>query len=182
MIVILSPQKFFQMILNVVQVTNVKQYIQIKMFYVVMILNVVLKILVSLGSVVYLVYLLGYKKADMIEEVKKSDIPDELAIELVDIEFWSSYGFYFAKKIRAGVALEQFRTGQDPKGQEKAVSFLEEALIVWIQMVELAEKHNVSTMPYQFDPEFSWRKHIVDAEHDILIAKGNIISNEKIDL
>ena len=30
----------------------------------------VLKILVSLGSVVYLVYLLGYKKADMIEEVK----------------------------------------------------------------------------------------------------------------
>ncbi len=122
------------------------------------------------------------KALEIITELSNDSTSDELAIELNDIKFWANYGFYLAKKIRAGVALEQFRTKKDSHGQEKAVVFLEEALIVWNKMVELVEKYNVETMPYQFDPEFSWRKHIADAEYDIQIAEENIPVVGDIDL
>ena len=49
-------------------------------------------------------------------------------------------------------------------------------------MVSLVETYNVQPIPYQFDPEFSWRKHIVDVEADIEIARQNIVSDQQIDL
>jgi len=49
-------------------------------------------------------------------------------------------------------------------------------------MVELAEKYNVSTIPYQFDPEFSWRKHIVDVEYDLEIARNIPEEHAQIDM
>ena len=110
---------------------------------------------------------------DVLKEIRSSDVSQELEIELTDLEFWANYGFYFATKIKAGVALEKFRKGIDPKGQQSAVEILTAAKDYWVRMVELAERYNVPVMPSQFDPKFSWRKHIVDAEHDITIAKEN---------
>ncbi|MDW7694326.1 hypothetical protein R9C00_06220 [Flammeovirgaceae bacterium SG7u.111] len=122
------------------------------------------------------------KALAIIEELRKNGVSEELEIELTDIEFWANYGLYFAAKINAGAALEEWRIGEEEYGQKAAVEYLEGALENWKKMVELAEKYNVGVIPYQFDQEFSWRKHIPDVEHDIKIAKENIVSDEKIDL
>ncbi|WP_319501876.1 hypothetical protein [uncultured Draconibacterium sp.] len=112
---------------------------------------------------------------EIVKKQRKKGASPELEIELTDLEFWANYGFYFAMKVRAGVALESFRKGIDANGQQKAVEILTKGLGYWVKMTELAEKYNVKEMPYQFDQEFSWRKHIVDAEYDIMIAKDNLI-------
>ena len=119
---------------------------------------------------------------DIVHSFRKAEPCHGLEIELTDIEFWSTYGFYFASKIRAGVALTQFRQLGDEAGQGQAVHYLKAALVHWQTMVDLAERYNVQTIPYQFDPEFSWRKHSVDVEADIEIARRNIVSGARIDL
>jgi len=111
---------------------------------------------------------------ELLNELRKGEVSNELEIELTDIEFWANYGLYFSSKIRAGVALESFRNGKDFAGQITAVENLAKGRVYWDSMVELAEKYNVVTMPHQFDKDFSWRKHIVDVENDIAIAEDDI--------
>ncbi len=111
---------------------------------------------------------------ELLNELRKDGVSNGLELELTDIEFWANYGLYFASKIRAGVALESFRNGKDLAGQKTAVENLEKGRLYWNNLVELAEKYNVSSMPHQFDKQFSWRKHIVDVENDIAIAEANI--------
>ncbi|WP_299552417.1 hypothetical protein [Seonamhaeicola sp.] len=105
----------------------------------------------------------------------KEKYPDNalLQIELNDIEAWGHYGLYFADKIQGGVFLETYRTFGKEGAQFKAIKHLEQAMEHWKAYTETMERYNVSSMPYQFDPEFSWQKHIADAENDILIAKQN---------
>ncbi|MEO1450801.1 MAG: hypothetical protein AAFV07_14830, partial [Bacteroidota bacterium] len=97
----------------------------------------------------------------------------DLIIELTDIETWAYYGFYFAAKIRGGIALHLFRTAGDKADQTEAISQLEKGVTHWQKMVELVETYNVPVFPYQFDPEFSWRKHLESVNRDVKIAKGN---------
>ncbi|MFY0687449.1 MAG: hypothetical protein JXQ90_09800 [Cyclobacteriaceae bacterium] len=98
----------------------------------------------------------------------------ELNIELNDIEAWSHHGLYFAAKLRGAVALAQFRQEQAPDKQSEAVEHLTKALAHWKNLTETMERHNLPVIPYQFDPDFSWRKHIEDAERDVEIAQQNI--------
>ncbi|TXG38634.1 hypothetical protein [Seonamhaeicola maritimus] len=94
-----------------------------------------------------------------------------LQIELNDIEAWGHYGLYFADKIHGGTFLETYRKFGKDGAQFKAVKHLEQAADHWKVYTETMERYNVSEMPYQFDPKFSWRKHIADAENDVSIAK-----------
>ncbi|GAB1855852.1 hypothetical protein MHTCC0001_06870 [Flavobacteriaceae bacterium MHTCC 0001] len=113
-------------------------------------------------------------EAIKIAKTLKETYPDnkELHIELNDIEAWGHYGLYFASKLRGGVALETYRQKGDKAKQAESVQFLESGLIYWKDYTKTMERYNVSQMPYQFDTEFSWRKHIKDAENDILIARN----------
>lgn len=106
----------------------------------------------------------------IIDQIESETINSELKIELNDIRAWSHFGLYFASKIRGGVALEQYRTHGNTKKQDEAIEHLNEALKHWKAYTLAMEKYNVPVMPYQFDSEFSWRKHIKDAERDIEIA------------
>lgn len=112
---------------------------------------------------------------EILENIRTDKISQELEIELTDLEFWANYGMYFASKVRGGVALEKFRKGKDINDQKIAIEYLEKGLVFWKNMVELVERYNVAIMPHQFDKEFSWREHIVDAENDINIAKASFI-------
>lgn len=109
---------------------------------------------------------------EILKAKRENEVSADLEIELTDLEFWANYGRYFASKIRAGVALENFRTGKDVDGQTKAVQILENGKIYWNNMVELVERYNVAVMPHQFDKEFSWREHLSDIDKDIVIAKN----------
>ena len=57
------------------------------------------------------------------------------------------------------------------KEQQEAIEQLTTALAHWKELSESVERYNVAVMPYQFDPEFSWRKHISDVENDIILAE-----------
>ncbi len=98
----------------------------------------------------------------------------DLQIELNDIEAWSHYGLYFASKIRAGVALQRYRQQSNQIDKEEAIKYLQNALTHWKNLVESVEKYNVEVFPYQFDQNFSWRKHIKDVENDIVIATKSV--------
>ncbi|MEX0324219.1 MAG: DUF1961 family protein [Puniceicoccaceae bacterium] len=110
---------------------------------------------------------------NIISMIEQDDIPLELEIELTDIRAWCYHGLYFCSKLRAGVALQSFRSSQEAEDQAEAVNQLRRGLNFWKLLVEQVETYNVQTFPYQFDQEFSWRKHIEDAEKDIEIAKSN---------
>ncbi len=106
----------------------------------------------------------------IITEIEHQKISQELKIELNDIKAWSHFGLYFASKIRGGVALESFRANGDTTKQKEAIEYLNKALQYWKDYTLIMEKYNLPVIPYQFDAEFSWRKHIEDAERDIEIA------------
>lgn len=97
-----------------------------------------------------------------------------LNIEMNDIEAWSHYGLYLASKLRGGVALQKFRKKTEDVDQNTAIVHLKEAKKHWMELVKSVEMYNVVTIPYQFDPQFSWRKHITDVNKDIEIAIKNI--------
>ncbi len=108
----------------------------------------------------------------IIEEIRQEQQNETLEIELTDIEAWAAYGQYFAYKIRGGLALEQFHQAKEEEHKTEAIENLEKALEQWMVLTEKVELHNVGEMPYQFDANFSWRKHIVDVQNDILMAKN----------
>ncbi len=108
----------------------------------------------------------------IVEEIRDESTSKELDIELTDIEAWSAYGQYLAHKIKGAVALEQFNQTKEEKFKVTAIENLEEGLKHWKVLTEKVEKYNVAELPYQFDPNFSWRKHIKDVENDITIARN----------
>ncbi len=113
------------------------------------------------------------KEAIAIAKSLKMEYPENelLHIELNDIEAWGYYGLYLAEKLRGGTFLEAYRKSGKEGAQFKAVLHLEKALEHWKDLTKAMERYNVSVLPNQFDQQFSWRKHIKDAEQDILIAK-----------
>lgn len=110
------------------------------------------------------------KALEIIAKIESETTHSELKIELNDIRAWSYFGLYFASKIRGGVALEYYRTSGDALKQKEAIGHLKKALKYWKDYTLAMEKYNMPVMPYQFDAEFSWRKHIKDVERDIEIA------------
>ncbi len=108
---------------------------------------------------------------DIVAAIEQDDLLLELKIELTDIKAWCYHGLYFSSKLRAGVALQKFRSDNKTEDQTEAVNQLRRGLNFWKLLVGQVEKYNVQTFPYQFDQEFSWSKHIADAEQDIEIAE-----------
>ncbi|MEQ9220056.1 MAG: hypothetical protein RLO17_18525 [Cyclobacteriaceae bacterium] len=113
---------------------------------------------------------------EIVAEQRDKGASEALEIELTDLEFWANHGLYFASKVRGGVALEQFRHGKMDFNNQ-AVDHLEASKTYWQNMVDLVEKYNVAVMPYQFDEEFSWRKHLEDVDKDTAIAKNSVFDN-----
>jgi len=111
----------------------------------------------------------------LVDNMRSNDDPT-LNSELDDIETWCHLGFYFADKLRAGVALETFNLAKQPIDKQKALKYLEECLEHWENIVKLTED-NYKPMPYvsmghqdQRWPEFTsfhWSKFLMEVEADI---------------
>lgn len=104
-----------------------------------------------------------------------------LACELDDLETWAYLGQYLSDKIRAGVALQTFRTTNDKSSQQKAVILLSACLIHWRKITEVTRGH-YQPVPYLDDQSttsqpdndariFSWSKYLPQVERDIQLAK-----------
>jgi hypothetical protein len=96
--------------------------------------------------------------------------PGAYDCEIADLEAWANLSLYFAAKLRAGVALETFRSNGASSEKEKAISLLENAAMQWAGVIAATQKHYVET-PHVSGKSFSWEKYRDQAERDIEIAK-----------
>ena len=103
-----------------------------------------------------------------------------------DIATWCHLGFYFADKLRAGVALQTFILEPLPKYKQQGVVLLEKCLAHWKNVVKLtADRYQ--KMPYvsmtldQLPHEsqwgepmtsFHWSNFLKDVEADIEFAEN----------
>ncbi len=104
-----------------------------------------------------------------------------LESELADIRTWCSLGFYFADKLRAGVALESYMLSGRHEDWQEAVARLE-ACKEWWEEVVLLTAGRYRPMPYvsmghpdQRWPEFTrfhWSDFQKDVEADLEWVKG----------
>ncbi|QGY47212.1 hypothetical protein GM418_27170 [Maribellus comscasis] len=109
----------------------------------------------------------------IINGINTSDSNPALKSELDDIATWCNLGFYFADKIRAGVALQTYITKKQEMDKRKAISLLEKCLGHWKNVIKLtADRYQ--EMPYSgthFDGTFHWSDYLKDVEADIEFAK-----------
>ncbi len=100
-----------------------------------------------------------------------------LKSELDDILTWGYLGLYFADKLRAGVALEKYRTTGETDQKETAIQFLELCLKHWDKIIYYTKDRylptpHVSTERWgkEFD-NFSWESLRPQVERDLKIAQ-----------
>jgi hypothetical protein len=102
----------------------------------------------------------------------KNKISAGLDAELTDIEAWCAYGNYFAKKLRAGVALATARANHDLTEQALAVTTLEQAVADWQRLARLGAKFNRLPILSPAKEPFSWESLMPDVQHDVALAKA----------
>ena len=98
--------------------------------------------------------------------IEQDDIPLELKIELTDIRAWCYHGLYFCSKLRAGVALQTFRSSQNAEDQAEAVNQLRRGLNFWKLLVKQVETYGQAFLYVYAD---GLRYTVV---RDMLPAKG----------
>lgn len=116
-----------------------------------------------------------------IEKLRLPGNSPTLDSELDDLATWCQLGFYFADKLMAGVALEQFNLTGNQQKKDQAIEFAENGLAHWKNVVALtADRYK--PMPYvSFGhheprwPEFTafhWSKFLDDVKADIEYIKN----------
>ena len=105
-----------------------------------------------------------------------SEYSGALVSELDDVATWSYLGIYFADKLRAGVALQDFRNTGNIEKKNQAIALLKKCLGHWDQVIKYTkDRYNptphVSTQRYGDEfQEFSWELLRPQVERDIQIA------------
>ncbi|WP_439487185.1 hypothetical protein [Algoriphagus sp.] len=118
------------------------------------------------------------KALDLIKPIytQTNEFSGALISELDDISTWSYLGIYFADKLRAGVALQDFRNSGDIEKKKLAIQLLENCLDHWDQVIKFTKNRynptpHVSTQRYGDNfQEFSWELLRPQVERDIQIA------------
>jgi hypothetical protein len=100
-----------------------------------------------------------------------------LACELADVQAWSHLSLYFAEKLRAGVALETFHQGQEPRRRVEAVRLLKRAAGHWEDVIAVTKAHYHAIPAVQLSRSaggdsglFSWEQYREQVQRDIQIA------------
>jgi hypothetical protein len=109
-----------------------------------------------------------------------------LMFEVADIKAWANIGLHFAEKIRAGIALQNFRTKGGEGNRQTAVKHLENALKYWdavigitrpiyndMPLTHYSEQNGVRSKENQY-LLFHWEKLRPDLLKDIEVAKNAV--------
>lgn len=109
-----------------------------------------------------------------------------LLYEVADIKTWAYLGLHFAKKIRGGVALQQFRLRGEEANKKSAVTFLQQSLQYWdavisitaplykkMPLVHLSQQGGKET-PANFYNTFHWSALRSEVEKDVQAAKDAV--------
>ena len=110
---------------------------------------------------------------EKLNELRALNLPETAINELADVESWCWFAKYFADKIRAGVALAEFRVhGNDLRNE--AVSYLEKCVSHWEKYVESITKYNHDNFLFHTHDDFSWIGQLEFVKDDIRRAKMDI--------
>lgn len=126
------------------------------------------------------------KALALVKNINTTNNNNALMFEVADIKAWANIGLHFAEKIRAGIALQKFRTKGGEENQQTAVKHLENALKYWDVVISItrpiyndmplthySEQNGVRTKENQF-LLFHWEKLRPDLQKDIEIAKNAV--------
>lgn len=83
----------------------------------------------------------------IVEAMETVENESGLISELADIRTWCHLGYYFAEKLRAGVALENYNLSGQEKEKNAAISHLEYCLSSWEEVIRLTSGR-YKPMPY----------------------------------
>jgi hypothetical protein len=116
----------------------------------------------------------------LITQLRSSETVSTLESELDDLETWCHLGFYFADKIRAGVALQMFRLFSEEKERLRSIRHLQDCIHHWKEVIRLTELR-YTPMPYvsmgHHDQKwpgfksFHWMDFMEDVEDDLAYVK-----------
>jgi hypothetical protein len=125
------------------------------------------------------------KALDLVKNINTTN-NNALMFEVADIKAWANIGLHFAEKIRAGIALQNFRTKGGEQNKQTAVKHLENALKYWDVVVSItrpiyndmplthySEQNGVRSKENQY-LLFHWEKLRPDLLKDIEVAKNAV--------
>ena len=93
--------------------------------------------------------------------------------EIADIEAWAWFAKYFADKLRAGVAMMNYRIlGQDQR--ELAVTYLEACVGHWTHYADATTKFNQSTFLFHTKDVFDWYGALPLVRRDVELARMDL--------
>ncbi len=110
---------------------------------------------------------------DIVHALRKELTPETGAMEceLDDLETWGYLGLYLADKLRAGVALQTYRTTGAAQEQQKAIALLQSASSHWAHLSQITDAH-YHNVPHPAVETFSWSKYTDQVQRDIQIAQN----------
>ncbi len=103
-----------------------------------------------------------------------------LKYELADIQIWAHLGLHLAEKLRGAIALETYRTTDDPAQQEQAITHLQRALDQWDEVIRISRPlyrdmplthYNHNSFDANDDNLFHWALIRDEVAADVEIAK-----------
>lgn len=115
----------------------------------------------------------------LITPLRKNASPS-FSCELDDLEAWAWLSFYFAYKMRAGVALQEYRISKDKTKQALSVKLLTQCISYWEKLSAVTSAH-YREVPYidgyksplnafKDAKYFSWSKFLPQVKRDIELA------------
>ena len=120
------------------------------------------------------------KKVMAITRQLRTGAQPALLCELDDLDTWAWLSRYFAGKLRAGVALHQYRTTWEAALQQKALQLLRGCVSDWKRLssitaahyheVPYVDDHASGGVAYKDARRFSWSKYLPQVERDLELA------------
>jgi len=117
---------------------------------------------------------------DLINELRLAGDEPTLNSELDDLETWCYLGFYFADKIRAGIAAKLYIHLGKEEHRQTSIDYLEKCINHWDQIILLTEDR-YKPMPYvsmgHHEPRwpeftaFHWKYFVTEVEADLKYVK-----------
>ncbi len=91
---------------------------------------------------------------------------ETLKCEIDDVKAWSHLGLYFAKKIRAAVAVNQNR-------KTEAVGYITEAQQHWRDLIRVTDEHIQASHLAITEGDFHWKNYqdAVDTDFDWVMTR-----------
>ncbi|MCG8701885.1 MAG: hypothetical protein MI922_27775 [Bacteroidales bacterium] len=111
----------------------------------------------------------------LLQELRKYELSPTTDCELTDIEAWAWYAKYVADKIRASLALSEYRINNVDK-RDEAVAWLEKCVQHWQNYIDLTMKYNTEGFEFYTADNFSWNMMLDFVKKDIELARR---SNEQ---